>query len=85
MTKKHFSKIIFFVLAFSLLFLSLALFYNHNKEVKAQEVVLVCDEEEIQIGEALEDTKVFVNNVLGGALPVISSALDQVWTATVLS
>lgn len=82
MDKNIFPKIIFPLLVFTLLFFFFVLVYNHNKEVKAQEEVgLVCDEEEIPIGEALEEARKLASAITGNSQAMFNSALSQIEAA----
>jgi len=81
MDKNIFPKIIFPLLVFTLLFFFFVLVYNHNKETKAQEVGLVCDEEEIPIGEALEEARKLASAITGNSQAMFNSALSQIEAA----
>lgn len=78
MRKNIFFKVIIPLLFFLLLLSFLGLFYNHNKEAKAQySVDLVCDEKEIPIGEAAAEATELVNVITQNAQDMVNSAMGQ--------
>jgi len=75
---KKSKKILFLLLIFGFLFFFLNLFYNQNRKSEAQEVELVCEGDEIPLGEVLDEALALAKVINDNVQTIYKSSLSQI-------